>query len=198
MTTQLAIGYLATGRRNSQRPGVSPTSVHVSEHDSISDRPAIPQAVIAWSDEDLQEVSLPVGAGDPAAAIDGPPPFRVLAGQARKAARPGERGCGHDRRAGGDADRTRRRGREGQASSRTPPGRLAIPLRWPRWARSRCRASRFESPASTWWQSRPGPWQRSSRARRSGLRRTENRGLTSPSASIRPRRFRKRGATLFS
>ena len=78
MTTQLAIGYLATGHHNPQQPGVPPTSAHVSEHDSLSDRPAIPQAVIAWSDEDQQDVSLPVGAGDPAAAIDGPPSFRVL------------------------------------------------------------------------------------------------------------------------
>ena len=78
MTTQLAIGYLSTGRRNPQRPGVALTAVHVSEHDSIDDRPAIPQAVIAWSNQDLQEVSMPVGAGDPAAAIDGPPSVRML------------------------------------------------------------------------------------------------------------------------
>jgi len=78
MATQLAIGYLAARRRNSQRPGVSPTSAHVTEHDSISTRPAIPQAVIAWTDADLQDVSLPVGAGDPAAAVDGPPSFQTL------------------------------------------------------------------------------------------------------------------------
>jgi hypothetical protein len=84
MTTQLAIGYLAAGRRNPLRPGVSSPSVHVCEHDSISGRPAIPQAVIDWSDADLLDRSMPVGAGDPAAAIGGPPSFRVLADKRAK------------------------------------------------------------------------------------------------------------------
>ena len=74
MTTQLAIGYLAAGHRNPYRP----TFVQATEHGSISGRPAIPQAVISWSDEDLRDVSLPVGAGDPAVAVEVPSSFRVL------------------------------------------------------------------------------------------------------------------------
>jgi hypothetical protein len=80
MTTQLAIGYLAAGRRNPPGHG-APTSAHVTEHDSISGRPAIPQAVITWTDTEAQHLSLPVGAGDPAAAIDGPPSFRKVSDQ---------------------------------------------------------------------------------------------------------------------
>jgi hypothetical protein len=78
MTTQLAIGYLAAGRRNPPGHGASPTSAHVTEHDSISGRPAIPQAVITWTDTEAQGSSLPVGARDPAAAIDGPASFRKV------------------------------------------------------------------------------------------------------------------------
>ena len=78
MTTQLAIGYLAAGRRNPQGAAVPSRSAHVTEHDSISDRPAIPQAVITWSDDEVRDVALPVGAGDPAAAVEGPPSFHGL------------------------------------------------------------------------------------------------------------------------
>ena len=78
MATQLAIGYLTTGARNPRaRPVAQPRSAHVTEHDSISARPAIPQAVISWTSSDLQE-AWPVGAGEPAVAIDGPPPFQPV------------------------------------------------------------------------------------------------------------------------
>lgn len=80
MTTQLAIGYLAGGNRNPRRT----TSVPVADPDSISGRPAIPQAVIEWSDADGQDIRMPVGAGDPAAAVDGPPSFFALPGKRTK------------------------------------------------------------------------------------------------------------------
>jgi hypothetical protein len=76
MAMQLAIGYRAAGRRNPQGAGTARAYAHVTEHDSISARPAIPHAVITWSDEEARGASLPVGAGDPAVAVDGPPPFR--------------------------------------------------------------------------------------------------------------------------
>lgn len=76
MTTQLAIGYLAAGRRNP----AGGASIPVTDREFI--RPAIPRAVISWSDADLQE--MPVGAGDPAAAIDGPPSFLALPGPRSK------------------------------------------------------------------------------------------------------------------
>ena len=50
----------------------------------MSTRPAIPQAVIEWSDDD----ALPVGAGDPAVAIDGPRPFAVILDGATRRSRP--------------------------------------------------------------------------------------------------------------
>lgn len=68
MTTQLAIGYRAAPSRNAAtgRP---------LEPEVVDSRPAIPHAVITWTDE---EVALPLGAGDPATSIAGPAPFRVL------------------------------------------------------------------------------------------------------------------------
>ena len=80
MTTQLAIGYLAGGIRNPQRT----PSVPMIDPDSISGRPAIPQAVIEWSDADGQDIRMPLGAGDPAVAVDGPPSFLALPGPRSK------------------------------------------------------------------------------------------------------------------
>ena len=78
MTTQLAIGYLAAGRRNPPGRATPAPARSAPVTDSMSDRPAIPRAVIDWSDADLRDETLPVGAGDPAAAVDGPPSFLVL------------------------------------------------------------------------------------------------------------------------
>ena len=80
MTTQLAIGYLAAGTRKPLCAGVPAQSAHVTEHDSITSRPAIPQAVISWSSVELQPapMPLPVGAGDPAADIAGPLSFHAI------------------------------------------------------------------------------------------------------------------------
>ena len=78
MTTQLAIGYLAAPRRNPPGSAGRAPARSAPLTDSISDRPAIPRAVIDWSDADLWDEPLPVGAGDPAAAVDGPPSFLVL------------------------------------------------------------------------------------------------------------------------
>lgn len=78
MTTQLAIGHLAAGRRNPPGRAARAPARSAPVTDSMSDRPAIPRAVIDWSDADLGDETLPVGAGDPAAAVDGPPSFLVL------------------------------------------------------------------------------------------------------------------------
>jgi len=75
MTTQLAIGYLAGPRRHPPGAGLQAGLPAPTESDSVSTRPAIPQAVITWSDA---EAALPVGAGDPAAAIAGPPAFTAV------------------------------------------------------------------------------------------------------------------------
>ena len=77
MTTQLAIGYLVDDRRP-RGPRMPASAAHVTEHDAIDARPAIPRAVVAWTDDDLLEPRLPAGAGDPAAAIAGPPSFSPL------------------------------------------------------------------------------------------------------------------------
>ncbi len=84
MTTQLAIGYLAAPQHNAA--GVRPqTGVAApAGGDSVADRPAIPQAVITWSDA---EAAPPVGAGDPASAIAGPPAFTVLRDRVHRLAR---------------------------------------------------------------------------------------------------------------
>jgi len=84
MTNQLAIGYLAGPRRN--LPGArSPASFATpSGRDSLSTRPAIPHAVITWCDD---EATPPVGAGDPASAIAGPPRFTVLRDRVHRLAR---------------------------------------------------------------------------------------------------------------
>ena len=85
MTTQLAIGYLVPARR--PRGAAAPASAaHVTEHDAIDARPAIPQAVVAWTDADLLDPRLPAGAGDPATAISGPPSFSPI-----RLAPPGDR-----------------------------------------------------------------------------------------------------------
>jgi len=84
MTTQLAIGYLAAGRGKAFGPVAASTGSAAAAHvDAIAVRPAIPRAVIDWPvevqpDVPLPDVRLPVGAGDPAAEIDGPLSFRVL------------------------------------------------------------------------------------------------------------------------
>ena len=79
MATQLAIGYLAT-RPLLPGNGAPARSAHVTEHDSISSRPPIPQAVVSWPDSAVagDGPPLPVGAGDPATGIDGPPSFRRI------------------------------------------------------------------------------------------------------------------------
>ncbi len=74
MTTQLSIGTLAAGFRNPQRG----TCVQVTEHASISGRPAIPGTVISWPDAEGDDLSMPVGAGDPATAVDGPASFLAM------------------------------------------------------------------------------------------------------------------------
>ena len=74
MTTQLAIGYLAGGYRNFEGTSSAP----VTDALSMSDRPAIPQAVISWSDADGHDIRMPVGAGDPATAVAGPPAFLAV------------------------------------------------------------------------------------------------------------------------
>ena len=77
MTNQLAISYLAAGHR--PRGAATPArAAHVTEHDAIDARPAIPQAVVAWTDAEALELRLPAGAGDPATAISGPPSFSAL------------------------------------------------------------------------------------------------------------------------
>ena len=76
MATPLAIAPVSDSRRNPQG--------RVAACDDLADRPPIPRGVISWSDE-----ALPVGAGDPAAAIDGPPSFEPWTGMAsRRAAVP--------------------------------------------------------------------------------------------------------------
>ena len=79
MATQLAIGYLAS-RPLLPGNGAPLRSAHVTEHDSISSRPPIPQAVVSWPDPVVADdgLPLPVGAGDPATGIDGPPSFRRI------------------------------------------------------------------------------------------------------------------------
>ena len=83
MTTQLAIGYLAGTRRNPHAAVAVPPVAAAVERDPLASRPAIPQAVITWSDED----ALPLGAGDPAVAIDGPPSFAALGDRAGRPTR---------------------------------------------------------------------------------------------------------------
>jgi hypothetical protein len=65
MAMPLAIGYLVRTPRNPH------AALAIAAGDAMSDRPPIPRGVISWTDD-----ALPVGAGDPAAAIDGPPSFR--------------------------------------------------------------------------------------------------------------------------
>jgi hypothetical protein len=69
MAIPLAIGYLAASRRN---PQATPAARGGTPRDVMADRPPIPRGVIRWSDYEL-----PVGAGDPAAGIDGSPPFHA-------------------------------------------------------------------------------------------------------------------------
>ena len=69
MATPLAIEPLAAQRRN---PRASPAVAPVRTQDDMADRPPIPRGVVDWSD-----CELPVGAGDPAVAIDGPPSFHA-------------------------------------------------------------------------------------------------------------------------
>src|SRR5688572_33405777 len=86
MTIQLAIGYLAAGRGKAFGPVAASAgsgAAAIAQVDAIAVRPAIPRAVIDWPVEGppdvfLPDVRLPVGAGDPAADIDGPLPFRGL------------------------------------------------------------------------------------------------------------------------
>jgi hypothetical protein len=80
MATSLAIAFLSGTRRNPQgRPAAC---------DDLGDRPPIPRGVISWSDE-----ALPVGAGDAAVAVDGPPSFEAWSGSAPRRARvPGTEG----------------------------------------------------------------------------------------------------------
>jgi hypothetical protein len=82
MTTQLAIEHLSGPRRNP--PGTQLPASLAELTDPLWDRPAIPHTVITWSDV---EATLPVGAGDPAAAIAGAPVFRVLPDRAHRLAR---------------------------------------------------------------------------------------------------------------
>ena len=84
MAMQLAIGYLAGSRRSrAARPDeafATPTG-----RDPLSSRPAIPQAVITWSD--AEAAAPPVGAGDPASAIAGPARFTTLRDRSHRLAR---------------------------------------------------------------------------------------------------------------
>ena len=91
MTMQLAIGYLSGEHRKPRGAAgaVLARSGGVTEGDSVSDRPAIPQAVITWSDAELRDDGLPAGAGDPAVGIDGPAAFIPLAGRRPKRFRRG-------------------------------------------------------------------------------------------------------------
>jgi len=84
MTTQLAIGYLAAPRRVPPGAAMPASFATPTGGDPLSSRPAIPHAVITWSDD---EAAFPVGAGDPAAAIAGPPPFKVLRDRVHRLAR---------------------------------------------------------------------------------------------------------------
>ena len=86
MTTQLAIGYLAEARGKAFGPvaaaGSSGAGVPIRT-DAIAGRPAIPRAVIDWPivaspDVSLPDVRLPVGPGDPATGVEGPPSFRRI------------------------------------------------------------------------------------------------------------------------
>ena len=83
MTTQLAIGYLATPRRRAPAARTREDFAAPAGRDPLSNRPAIPQAVITWSDA---EAALPVGAGDPASSIAGAPRFTVLRDRSRRRA----------------------------------------------------------------------------------------------------------------
>jgi hypothetical protein len=71
MATSLAIGPSIVNVRNPRATGAEVPRAAVQH--AMSDRPPIPRGVITWPDD-----ALPVGAGDPAMAIDGPPPFRTL------------------------------------------------------------------------------------------------------------------------
>ena len=84
MTTNLAIGYLAGPLRHPPGARVPAGFATPTGRDPLSSRPAIPQAVITWTDA---EAALPVGAGAPAAAIAGAPAFTVLCDRARRRAR---------------------------------------------------------------------------------------------------------------
>ena len=84
MTTQLAVGYLAGPLRNPRRARPPVEFAAPTEGDSVFDRPAIPQAVITWSDA---EAAPPLGAGDPASAIAGSPAFTVLRDRVHRLAR---------------------------------------------------------------------------------------------------------------
>ena len=84
MTTQLAIGYLAGARRDSPGARLPAGFAAHTGCDSLAARPAIPQAVITWSDA---ETAPAVGAGDPASAIAGPPAFTFLRDRSHRLAR---------------------------------------------------------------------------------------------------------------
>jgi hypothetical protein len=76
MAMPLAIEHPAVSRRTPQATAAARIG---AARDVMADRPPIPRGVISWSDPEL-----PVGAGDPAAGIDGPPPFHVLRDEFRR------------------------------------------------------------------------------------------------------------------
>ena len=82
MTNQLAIEHLAGARRNP--PFGQPRASLAAPTDPLWNRPAIPRAVITWSDA---EAAFPAGAGDPASAIAGAPGFAVLRDRVHRVAR---------------------------------------------------------------------------------------------------------------
>jgi len=84
MTMQLAIGYLAASRHS---PVIRRDAAFATPagRDPMSSRPAIPQAVITWSD--AEAAAPPVGAGDPASAIAGPACFAILRDRSHRLAR---------------------------------------------------------------------------------------------------------------
>jgi hypothetical protein len=79
MATPLAIALPTARVRNPQATAAARRSRPTGDS-AMSGRPPIPRGVVSWPDH------LPVGAGDPASAIDGPPPFMPVRGPLARSA----------------------------------------------------------------------------------------------------------------
>lgn len=77
MTMRLPFDCRADGACTLLPEGRSPQRAAAEDDISVAIRPPIPDTVITWSNADLV-THLPIGAGDPATAAEGPAGFRVL------------------------------------------------------------------------------------------------------------------------